>query len=138
MRSDDVPPGAFRLYAYYCMRRDHATGTCFPSVKRAQADLHFKSYSYASEMRKELLNEGWIEFTEDGQVRPLLGFGVREKPKQVSEISETTGSEKTEDGFGENRSGVREKPKQVSEISEPLIKDEPAPLTSPFNQPPQP
>ena len=124
MREDEIPNAAGRLYRYYCLRRNHETGLCFPSLSRTQADLNFKSYTYTSEMRSLLVREGWIELTAEGEIRPLMGFEVREKPKEVREKPKEVRkkpnrvSEKTELSFGKNRTEFRKFPKRIIRMNQ--------------------
>jgi hypothetical protein len=85
-RMCEVNDKAFKLYAYYCRRRNRDTGLCFPSLKITAQDTGI-NYTYCSEMRNQLAAKGWIEITEKGEIRPLLGFvKSSEIPNQSSEI----------------------------------------------------
>lgn len=93
-RSQELKPSAFSLYVYYCMRRNKETGTCFPKLRRAATDLHIE-YTYASKLRAELVTKGWIAI-EDGEVKPLVGFGrelartLTNKPDRAAPSRRTT------------------------------------------------
>jgi len=147
--ADEIPAGAFRMYTYFCLRRDHNTGICFPSLGATAADLDM-GYTYASTMRKALLEAKWIAL-ENGQIRPLKGFDnsgnaegmfrkpetkVPQKRKPVSKTRKES-SAKPEHlippEFRKNGRGVPQKRNIVSAKPElPYI--EPAQLTSRTNQ----
>lgn len=140
-RSHEIPGAAFRLYCYYCKRRDAETGLCWPSLKLCAQELQ-TAYTYTSEMRAKLIAAGWIEMTAQGQIRCLMGFGNSEtgseKPKLVSEFPNKSSEKpnnnsekpkpsfgKTEDSFGNSELHIG----ITSPINQPI---EPAQLTSPI------
>jgi hypothetical protein len=75
LESNDLTPSAFRLFVYFCLRRNGHTGVCFPTLRRASDDLRI-NYSYACTIRKELVSKGWIEILEGRFIRPLKGFEI--------------------------------------------------------------
>lgn len=112
-RMAEVSGAAFKVYAYYCRRRNHATGDCWPSLKTTARDTGL-CYSYVSEIRKELVRVGWIRLEND-RILLLCGFVVSENPKM---------------NISENPKISSENPKPVSENPKRYIKE----LTSPINQ----
>jgi hypothetical protein len=119
-RSHELSGSAFRLYCYYCKRRDRE-GVCWPSLKRSAEDLRM-AYTYVCEMRKELVREGWIELLKGGEVRPLVGFEAADRPSEnpnessenPNHPSEFPNSEKPKPSENPNLSS--EKPNESSEI----------------------
>jgi hypothetical protein len=99
LSASDISAGAFRLYAYFCMRRNRETGACKVSLVRAQSELKFKSYSHTTELRKELIREKWIEIDGLRRTVPRKGFTANssEKTEQItSEFSEQAPQESSE------------------------------------------
>ena len=157
LRSHELSAAGFRMYAYFCMRRSAETGTCYPSLSRTAEDLKM-SYTHASEMRTNLRKLEWIVIDRNGEVRPLVGFEVRQTPKDVSanaEVEVSANAEESfsecrtfqqtpnlevsanaEESFGKNRTEFQQMPNSISANAEVSI--EPAPLTSPYNQPIEP
>ena len=73
--SHQLTPSGFRLYVYFCLRRNNQSGVCFPTLRRAAADLQM-NYSYASTLRRELVKKGWIRVEDERFIRPLRGFEI--------------------------------------------------------------
>lgn len=137
-RSHEVSPTAFRLYAYFCKRRN-CDGVCWPSLKNIATELRL-AYSFASETRKQLIQQGWILF--DGRITTLLlGFGnpelVSEKPNVCSEIPNSTpvtnseipnvnsgkpnlNSEIPNNGFGNPELHHMNHPKEPTQLTNPI------------------
>lgn len=84
--SNTIKPSAFVLYVYFCLRRNTATGVCFPSLQTAARDLGM-NYSYASTLRRELVKKGWIEMVENRLIRPIKGFDIPNKSIEIPNIS---------------------------------------------------
>ena len=84
--SHTIKPSAFVLYVYFCLRRNTATGVCFPSLQTAARDLGM-NYSYASTLRRELVKKGWIEMVENRLIRPIKGFDIPNKNIEIPNIS---------------------------------------------------
>lgn len=87
IESTEITPSAFRLYVYFCLRRNKHTGVCFPTLRRAADDLKI-NYSYACTMRKELVTKGWIELFDGRFIRPLKGFEIPNSSIEIPNISE--------------------------------------------------
>ena len=103
-RSHEINQSAFRLYCFYCKRRNKVKRTCYPSLQEAATTLKM-AYSYVSEMRHQLIEKNWIRL--DGSViTPLVGFGKTE-PRT---------SEKPKNGYGKSEDAGSAKPKSVSGI----------------------
>lgn len=155
MRAHELPAAAFRMYAYFCMRRSGDTGTCFPSLKRIAAELKMP-YTYASTARKTLKDLGWISFDPNGDVRPVMGFEVQQNLKESSTNSKPPSSIKPEGKFNEIETVQQNLNSTKPELSfneiETIVQQnlnesltnselpyiEPAPLTSPSDQPIEP
>lgn len=122
---NEVSKTAFAMYAYLCRRRNRKTGVCFPSLRRVAEECGI-CYTYASEMRKELLSAGWLEMDPNGHFRPLKGFGKSEtqSPLRSSENPniEFGKSEHAKRKSSENPKGVSENPKPKFGKSETLYK----------------
>jgi hypothetical protein len=137
MSMSEVPPAAFNLFAYYCMRRNKETGTCFPSQKKTATETGI-NYAYVSTLKTILVKKGWIEITDEGHIRPLKGF---ENSKDSLEIPKSEAS-KPEAATLEIPKTVSKIPNSTLEIPKsefenskvPSILSEPAQLTSPTNQ----
>lgn len=97
-RSHELTGGAFKLYAYYCKRRDNKTGTCFPSLRRAAADLNCR-HPHICTWRQELIERGWILFDRSTHLTtPILGFkepgcGTESVPVDVVRKRDHAGTE---------------------------------------------
>ena len=73
LASGEISSTAFRLYAFYCMRRNRKSGgyNCpRASVAAALPDIQRASYFT---LKKELLSKGWIDSNGDF-IRPVKGF----------------------------------------------------------------
>lgn len=77
-KKGEMKYAAFYLYAYYCKLRNNETGECFPSLK-VTANALGLNYSYASQLKDFLVEKEWIELTENGHIRLLVGFESAEK-----------------------------------------------------------
>ena len=81
MDSNQVGGAAFRVYAYLCLRRNKTTGICFPKLKTIASDLRM-SPGHASQLKKILLDQGWITECGEGSFRPIKGFEESSLPKE--------------------------------------------------------
>lgn len=77
-KKGEMKYAAFYLYTYYCKLRNNETGECFPSLK-VTANALGLNYSYASQLKDFLVEKEWIELTENGHIRLLVGFESAEK-----------------------------------------------------------
>jgi hypothetical protein len=123
-RSGEVSPAAFRLYAYYCARRNKATGG-WACGDKAAAEYLKVSRSRVCEARNELARAGWITLAEGDFVTPQLGF----KPVEIS-----TPPVEISTPVVEFPTGKVEISTASVEISTALNKVLPAHSTSPTNQ----
>jgi hypothetical protein len=73
-KMSEVSDSAFKMFVYFCKRRNNQTGVCFPSLKTTAKDCGI-NYCYASVIRKELVKKGWIQLIEDRVILCVLGFG---------------------------------------------------------------
>ena len=86
LRSHEISPAAFRLYAYYCIRRNKNTGGYNCAKSRVLSELSGMSEPSFFRARKELVASGWIEAERD-YVVPIMGF------KTINSDSETIKNE---------------------------------------------
>ncbi len=154
-RMDELSGKAFKLYTYYCMRAD-ADGQCFPGLTGTARDLGWTA-NHTAVRRKELIDSGWIVQTESG-IRLLVWEKTRKKgskdgtdsvPVPVSDSLETGSKDSTKTVLapvsGSTKTVLAASTKTVaskykncttgSTKTVLAIKEEPAHLTSPSNQP---
>lgn len=81
MDSEEIGGAAFRVYAYLCLRRNRLSGICYPKLKTIAHNLKM-SPGHASQLKKILIENGWIEECSDGSFRPLKGFAEFRISKQ--------------------------------------------------------
>jgi hypothetical protein len=86
LRGGEVSPAAFRLYCYYCARRNNESGGWRVKNREAAEALDL-SRSRVSEARKELLGEGWIVDLGADFIMPLMGFEAVESSTESVENS---------------------------------------------------
>jgi hypothetical protein len=93
MDSDQVGGAAFRVYAYLCLRRNKTTGICFPKLKTIARDLKMNR-GHVSQLKKVLLDHGWITECGEGSFRPIKGFDeVRLSNQKFSYSNQDDGAE---------------------------------------------
>jgi hypothetical protein len=138
-RSHEISASAFRLYVYFC-KRANAAQECWPSLATIAADCHWQK-SHASEYRRKLAAEGWIELDGD-RVRLRMGYApVERRAKQQAVEPEATvpkngtpfrKTEQERSEIGNDRSEKRNEPFRKTEShvrnNQPI---EPAHRTSP-------
>lgn len=93
------------VFTYYCVRRNEESGLAWPSLSTIAADLGMPK-TYVCEMRRKLIEKGWIEIVSGDTVRPLMGFkkpDESEKPNAPSFGNSEQDSEKPNDSVQENR-----------------------------------
>ncbi len=84
-RMGEVSDSAFKMFVYFCKRRNSKTGICFPSLKTTATDCGL-NYCYASVIRKELVKKGWIEIVEETVINCLIGFGNSKDSLEIPNI----------------------------------------------------
>jgi len=82
----EVSPAAFRLFCYYCARRNNESGGWRVKNREAAEALGI-SRSRVSEARKELRGAGWIADEGKDFIRPLMGFQAVESSTESVEFS---------------------------------------------------
>ncbi len=87
---NEVSASAFKMFAYFCSRKDNETNICFPSLRTTAKDCGL-NYSYSSVMRQELVDKGWIDLYENRVVKVVIGFGYSKTTLDIPhEISKTS------------------------------------------------
>lgn len=94
-RRAEISSGAFDLYELYCKHRNRETGRCDPSIGYLAARLH-RTYKHVSDLKCELVAEGWIERRGRRAVDLLVGF----KQPKVVEIGRANSGKNPELGGG--------------------------------------
>lgn len=83
-RGGEVSPAAYRLYTYYCARRNNESGGWRVKDEEAAGALDL-SRSRVCEARNELRRDGWIADLGGHFIRPLVGFEEVEEPTESVE-----------------------------------------------------
>jgi hypothetical protein len=85
-RGGEVSPAAYRLYTWYCARRNNESGGWRVPNKEAAEALGI-SRNRVCEARNELRAGGWIKDLGGDFIRPLVGFDAVEDSTQPVENS---------------------------------------------------
>lgn len=84
LRSREIPPPAFQLYAYYCKKRDRSAGGYAAPNSLAEEELKMDRCQ-VNRMRRALIEAGWIAIEGDF-IRPIMGdFSPVDAPKSETE-----------------------------------------------------
>lgn len=81
-RMGEITPKAFALYAYYCKHRNKESGLAWPSLSSIATDLD-TAKGRACELRRLLIEKGWLELVSADTVRLKMGFGDGESHSQI-------------------------------------------------------
>lgn len=118
-RGGELSPAAFRLYCYYCARRNRATGGWRVRDKDAAARLGM-SRSRLCEARNELRDKGWIACEEGDFIRPLTG---------LNHVENSTG------GVGSSAGTVEDSAVSVGDSTGRIYKERARGSTDPITSP---
>ncbi len=93
---------AFNLYVFYCEIRDEATGESEASHARIHEETGI-SFTYITDLRQKLRDEGWIEVLGKRRVRPLKGFVTSEYPDATASDFQNNGEPSDNSNSAEER-----------------------------------
>jgi hypothetical protein len=110
-RRSELSHGAWSLYEQYCSHRNRDTGRCDPSLELLAVEMR-RTYTHISNMKTELVREGWIRRTGRHAVELLVGAEEFPPPKVRPLVRKNPNEESA--SLGKILTPVRKNPNEES------------------------